>query len=98
MRKILARLNSAIGHEISVNVFRRSLAQTYEAHISRNSADVLAGLQKVDNVVGVVFSSLNLISAALIATFVIAALLFVPEEISRASERTRGLIRLASIE
>ena len=45
---VLARFNFGVGHELSSELYRRTLYQPYEAHISRNSSEIKAGVTKVD--------------------------------------------------
>lgn len=72
-----ARLNFGIGHEISAEVYRRTLYQPYAVHVVRNSSEILGAVQKVDQVVGVMSSLLNTMSASFMAVFIIAALMFI---------------------
>jgi len=80
-----ARLNFGIGHEIGAEVYRRSLYQPYEVHVSRNSSTILGGLNKVDIVVWVVFSLLNTCSAVLMAGCIVVTLLFIDAQVALAA-------------
>ena len=73
----MASLNFAIGHELGAQVYLRTLYQSYEIHVARNSSEIMGGINKVDVIVMVVFSLLNMVSAMLMATFIIAALLMI---------------------
>jgi ATP-binding cassette subfamily B protein len=73
----IAKLNFGIGHELGAEVYRRTLYQSYSVHVTRNSGEILGGLNKVGTVISVIFSLLNAFSAGLMALFIIAALIFI---------------------
>jgi ATP-binding cassette subfamily B protein len=64
-----------LGHELAVEIQRRTLAQPYSYHVSRNSSEIVASLEKVQELVFVVLLQLmQAVTAAFIALFIIAAL------------------------
>lgn len=71
------RLGHAIGADLSVQTYERTLFQPYSVHASRNSSDVIAGLSGKINTV--VYSSLlpmlSAASSALILVTIMAALI-----------------------
>jgi ABC-type multidrug transport system fused ATPase/permease subunit len=71
------RINFGIGHELGTELYRRTLYQPYDVHLLSNSAEIRAGLAKVDEVTAIIYIILGLINAALMVTFVIAALLVI---------------------
>jgi ABC-type multidrug transport system fused ATPase/permease subunit len=72
-----------LGHDLSVGVFRRTLYQPYLYHVSKNSSDQIAAVNKVDAVVtGVLMQLMRLVTAAVISVFIIAALVVVDPVIS----------------
>jgi ATP-binding cassette, subfamily B, bacterial PglK len=71
------KVNYMIAHEFAVEVFRRTIYQTYQTHISRNSSVMLSSMPKVDEVAAALNSIVNTISALLMATFVLTAMIFV---------------------
>ena len=73
----ISKLNFGIGHELGAEVYRRTLYQPYEVHVARNSSAIMGGINKVDIVVGVVFSLLTTLSAILMALFIIVALVLI---------------------
>lgn len=73
----MAKLNFGIGHEIGAEVYRRTLYQSYEVHVARNSSEIMGGINKVDNVVWLVFTLLNTISAIFMAIFIVTALMLI---------------------
>lgn len=80
-----AKFNFGIGHEFGAEVYRRTLYQPYEVHVSRNSSQIIGGLNKVDEVVGVVFSLLNTGSAILMALVIIAVLVMIDPLVATAA-------------
>ncbi|MGE0873745.1 MAG: ABC transporter ATP-binding protein [Burkholderiales bacterium] len=82
---VTARLNFGIGHELGAEVYRRSLYQPYEVHVSRNSSTILGGLNKVDVVVWVVFNLLTTCSAVLMAACIVVTLLFIDAQVALAA-------------
>jgi len=71
----IAKFNFGMGHELGAEVYRRTLYQSYELHVARNSSEILGGIQKVDIVVWLVFRLLNAVSACLMAACIVATLL-----------------------
>jgi ABC-type multidrug transport system fused ATPase/permease subunit len=64
-----------LGHELAVEIQRRTLAQPYAYHVSRNSSEIIASLEKVQVLVFVVLLQLmQAVTAACIALFIVAAL------------------------
>jgi ATP-binding cassette subfamily B protein len=57
-------LSYATGADLSINIYRRTLYQEYEVHVSRNSSEVINGIiTKTGTVIGGVISpTLNIIS------------------------------------
>ena len=88
----IAKLNYGIGHELGTEVYRRTLYQPYEVHVARNSSEIMGGINKVDAVVGLVFSLLSTISAILMALFIITALVLIDPLVA-----TAALIGFSSI-
>ncbi len=81
----IAKFNFGMGHELGAEVYRRTLYQSYEVHVARNSSEILGGIQKVDIVVWLVFSLLTAASAVLMAVCIVAALLFVDPFVAMAA-------------
>jgi ABC-type multidrug transport system fused ATPase/permease subunit len=64
-----------LGHEVSVEIQRRLLAQPYSYHLQRHSSEHLAALDKVDLLVfDLVIQGVQAISALLIGAFILALL------------------------
>jgi ABC-type multidrug transport system fused ATPase/permease subunit len=65
----------SLGHELAVEIQRRTLAQPYSYHVSRNSSEIIASLDKVRMLVfGVLLQLMRAVTAGLIAVFIVAAL------------------------
>jgi len=73
------RLSHAIGADLSISMYRRTLYQPYSVHLGRNSSEVIAGISRKANdvVTIVIFPILLLISSFLILSAIIITLLFV---------------------
>jgi ATP-binding cassette, subfamily B, bacterial PglK len=72
-----ARATSAIAHEFSEEVFRRSLLQPYATHIAINSSSVLASIQKVDEVSAVLYTITNAIGATVVSICILLTIAFI---------------------
>ena len=65
-----------LGHDIGMEVYRRTLYQPYVHHISRNSSALIADVEKVEAVIrGILMPLLHLATSAVIAVFLLAGLL-----------------------
>lgn len=81
----LARFNSVIGHELSSELYRRSLYQSYEKHTSRNSSEVQAGVAKVDVAADLFYNILVALSAGFVVIFIVTALVAIDPVVAIAS-------------
>jgi len=72
----MTRLSFATGSDLSINIYRRTLYQEYEVHVSRNSSEVINGIiNKTSTVIGgVVSPTLNLISSIILFVGIMGAL------------------------
>jgi ATP-binding cassette subfamily B protein len=73
------RLGHAIGADLSVQSYEKTLYQPYSVHVSRNSSEVIAGISgKISSVVySTLLPILSSVSSALILLTVIAALIVI---------------------
>lgn len=70
------KFSYAIGADISIEVYSRTLYQKYLVHAQRNSSEIISAISlKTKNVIHVVMMLMNLISAAFLLIFLILALL-----------------------
>jgi ABC-type bacteriocin/lantibiotic exporter with double-glycine peptidase domain len=81
----IAKLNYGIGHELGAEVYRRTLYQSYEVHVARNSSAIVGGINKVDVVVFMVLNLLSTVSAILMALFIIIALVLIDPLVATAA-------------
>jgi ATP-binding cassette, subfamily B, bacterial PglK len=72
----MTRLSYATGADLSINIYRRTLYQEYETHMSHNSSEVINGIITKTNTVigGVVSPALNFISSIIILVGIMGAL------------------------
>jgi ATP-binding cassette, subfamily B, bacterial PglK len=92
------RLSMAIGADFSVQVYERTLYQPYSLHVSRNSSEILAGVQKASGLVAnIVQPVMLLISSSIILVAVIVTLLAIQPVMALASFLGFGLIYAAVV-
>jgi ABC-type multidrug transport system fused ATPase/permease subunit len=64
-----------LGHDLSVEVYRRTLCQPYYYHISKNTSELIAAVTKIDAVVAVTLLYLmQMTTAVVISVFIVGAL------------------------
>ena len=84
MRLILlwfrTRLGHAIGADLSISIYRRTLYQPYYVHVSRNSSEVIAGIStKANKVVSTTLLPLSIIASSILMLLSILLALFAIE-------------------
>lgn len=93
------RLSCAIGADLSINIYRRTLYQPYAVHCARNSSQVINGISGKAN--GVIFNivvpTLTLISSSTMLITILIALLAVEPVIALSAFGGFGLIYLLII-
>jgi len=73
---VQTRLSMAIGADLSVQVYERTLYQPYSLHVSRNSSEIIAGVQKASDLVAtLVQPTLTILGSMIILTALIATLI-----------------------
>lgn len=77
-----ARVNYGVVHELGKEIFRRALHQDYSTHLKRNSSEVVGAIAKVDVVAWGLTMLTNCISAAVMATAILVALVLVDPWVS----------------
>ncbi|MGE3149657.1 MAG: ABC transporter ATP-binding protein [Pseudorhodoplanes sp.] len=83
----------ALGHDLGVALYRRVLYQPYSFHISRNTSEIIAAVQKVQNVTsGTLLPVMQGLSAVIISSFILAALFLVDPLVSVGSLVGFGLL------
>ena len=72
------RLANASGADLSIEVYRRTLYQSYKVHMARNSSDVISSItNKVGGAVAVLQNLLTLISSTILLIAIMCALIVV---------------------
>lgn len=93
------RLSFATGADLSINIYRRTLYQSYAVHCARNSSEVIDGISGKAN--GVIYSiivpTLTLISSSVILVAILIALLAVQPVIALVAFGGFGLIYIVII-
>lgn len=85
-----------IGYDIGVGVFSKTLHRPYSWHVSRNSSEVLGGLTKAQIVVqGYLLPLLNAVVAVVLATGMIAMLVYVDPFVALTGAGVFGLLYFA---
>lgn len=88
MRLILlwvqTRLSHAIGADLSISIYRRTLYQPYSVHVGRNSSEVIAGIStKANKVVSTTLLPLSTIASSIIMlSSILLALLAIEPEVA----------------
>ncbi len=93
------RISFAIGADISISMYRRTLYQPYSLHIARNSSEVISGITNKAHAVtfNIVLPALTLISNSLIMIAILAALVVIEPIIALATFGGFSLIYLMII-
>lgn len=70
------RFAHSLGHDVALRLYGRTLQQPYSYHVSRNTSELLAGVNKADAVVGGVLTpALDVLVASLMALAILGGLL-----------------------
>jgi len=76
------RVTHAIGADLSINIYRRTLYQPYVRHIESNSSDVISSIStKVDRLVRESLISVLLVISSILMSFALIAFLFYIEPV-----------------
>ena len=79
---VAARVNYGTVHELGAEVFRRTLYQTYDVHVKRNSSEIIGAIGKVDVVAWGISFFVKSLSAALMALSIVATLILIDPVVS----------------
>lgn len=90
----MTRLSYATGADLSINIYRRTLHQEYEIHVSRNSSEVINGIITKTNTVigGVISPTLTLISSIILLVGIMSALFVINPTIALSASLGFGLL------
>lgn len=88
------RLSFAMGADISISIYNRTLYQPYKVHVSRNSSELISAIStKTDNVIfGVLVSLLMVISSMIMLITIMSALFFIDPVIALLAMSGFGVI------
>ena len=93
------RLSFATGADLSINIYRRTLYQSYAVHCARNSSEVIDGISGKAN--GVIYSiilpTLTLISSTVMLVVILIALLMLQPVIALVAFGGFGLIYIVIV-
>lgn len=73
------RLSFGLGADLSISIYRRTLYQSYDVHVARNSSEVISGIGTKTNVVinNVLDPVLTLISSSIMLVAILGALFWI---------------------
>jgi ABC-type multidrug transport system fused ATPase/permease subunit len=91
-----AKFSYNVGSEFSVEIYKRTLYQSYESHISRNSSEIISGIvNKANGVISnVLLPVLIIFSSGMMLVMVISALLYIDPVVAISSFFGFGLTYL----
>ena len=93
-----AKLSLATGADLSISVYRRTLYQPYAVHCARNSSEVITGITtKVGTAIVIISDVIKIISAGVILTAILIAMLAVNPVVALVAFSGFGLIYWAII-
>jgi len=94
-----ARLSFATGADLSIDIYRRTLYQSYAVHCSLNSSEIINGISVKSNgvIYGVIVPALTLISSAVLLIAILVALLLMDPTVALVSFGGFGLIYIIII-
>ncbi len=87
LRLVLAHFTNrfvySLGYDVGMSLYERVLRQPYSFHISKNTSEILAGINKVQNVVNsVLLPLLSALISVIVATAILIALLVVDSTVT----------------
>ena len=84
-----------VGHDLSVEVYDRTLHQSYTYHVSKNTSELIAGMNKIQMVImGVLLPLMHASIAAVMSVFILGALLAIDAMIALLAAGGFGLLYL----
>lgn len=88
------RLSFAVGADLSIDIYRRTLYQPYSVHIARNSSEVITGIsQKAGTLIfSAISPTLSILSSSAMLTTILIALISIDPVIALSSIGGFGLI------
>lgn len=91
-----AKFSYNVGSEFSIEIYKRTLYQSYETHISRNSSEIISGIvNKANGVISnILLPVLIIFSSGMMLIMVISALLYIDPVVAISSFLGFGLTYL----
>jgi ABC-type bacteriocin/lantibiotic exporter with double-glycine peptidase domain len=91
---VQTRLSYAIGADLSISIYRRTLYQPYAVHVARNSSEVVAGISNKANVVVgyTIMPALTILNSFLMLVTILAALVAIEPSIALTAIAGFGVI------
>lgn len=77
--KATTKLTFSAGHDLSMDIYERTLFQPYSVHVSRNSAEIVSAITNKTNTVmfDILLPSLIIVNSALVLIFVFSTMLVI---------------------
>jgi len=96
---VSARLSFATGADLSIDIYRRTLYQSYAVHCARNSSEVIDGISGKANgiIYNIIVPTLTLISSTIILIVILIVLLMAQPVIALVAFGGFGLIYISII-
>lgn len=86
------RLANAIGKDLSMEVYRRTLFQPYYVHVARNSSEIISGItQKVGNATSVLISLIAVVTSTALFVAILFTLLAINPMVAAVSLVSFGM-------
>ncbi len=87
------RITYAIGADLSIDIYRRTLYQPYFVHLARNSSEIINGIaSKTNNVISIIMMLLNMMSSGIILIAILITLLSINANVAITAFVGFGLI------
>ena len=96
---VTIRFSHAVGSDLGVDVYRRTLYQRYSEHTKRNSSEIINGIiVKVNTITGgVIKPTLTLVSSVILMLGIVSILIIIDTYVAIAAFTTFGLIYLGVV-
>jgi len=92
------RLSYAIGHDLSISIYQRTLYQPYEVHCARNSSEIITSISsKIGEAISTIICISNIIISTVMLIMVLTALLLVDPTVALTLFGGFGLIYIIII-
>lgn len=71
-------VSNSTGGDLSVEIYKRTLYQPYEIHVSRNSSEVISGItQKINSAISALSSIITVVTSLILLIAILITLLFI---------------------